>query len=845
MKSGTFLTLVLLAFGAGALAYEHVPAVADFFGAPAEGESPAATGSAKNGRKGKTAKARKRPAVPSAIPGSYIGEELSGKEWADTQALQKKLTQSILQRLKGTDKASVRAFIAEPANRLLLAQWFLAARENEVPAQEAADQRKNLTRDIEGRVPNIEKLKQRLSTTEGRQHDNLSKRLKSEQEALRILEVELASPRSMSEALASTPDAEAFVEQVTNNLDWMEQIVYSGECVRPGRAMGILAALAKDDKQLAYRKMQREIATATAVEWAKSGWRFDKALRRADFYIRSWEDDRLHTEFNTIPFWQRRIICGSKGDNGFGEVESLRWLQDNVNLPTEQYAGCCWQCAYRTNNLFGDSIHGPMYYNPYEFVFGNNYAHRVYDVGGVCGALSHYGAFAAIANGIPALTAGEPGHCAYVVFSKGKWTPGYSLSWKRGLHWQPWSGIQKYSSLHLATELFSAEQLKKTQESNALWTLAKLYATTGEHDKALASIAAAVDTQPCNFSAWRDYAFLLKDLMPGNKDAWKQLNKSICATLAPLSPEMTAELLKAHVYPGMQKAGISAADMQKAFGTFWKAVDSMGPDRWDVEALCGSQADVLKKLGGNPEESALALYGQILGLCSGKAAYAPVILSWGNGLAAGMKPEMQQKFLKATLSGLSKGGDMDVAARDGMLGQALAGAEKMRDRSSFQAIGKMLSENYRKNILPKWEPFPGKLASQGGMIYTSSSAHDDLPSHWGVLEPTGGRFHTGNEENAWVVVEMPKLVYVTGVVAISTAGHNVRRLHDMKVQYSESGKDDDWHEAGAFPAPSARAINRLDLKDSKPRARFIRIIRGGGKDFFHLNGIFVYGEQAA
>ncbi len=847
MKSGTFFTLVLLAFGAGVFAYDNVPEVSSFFGTSAKGKVAKSTktpGKAK-ADKNEAAEARQAADIPATIPGSYIGNNITAKSWADTPALEAQLAKDILAALKGTDRQSVQAFIAEPANRLMLLQWHLAASENATSEADRRKTRESLSQDIEKRKANLAGLREKLAKAEGQGRVSVEKRIEAETKAIATAEAELASPRSMREALSSTPGAAKLLQQVTNNLDWMEQIVNSGECVNPGRAMGILAAIAKDDKKLAYKKMQREIATATAVEWAKSGWNFEKALIRANFYINNWEDERLHTEFDTIPFWMRRMICGSKGDNAYGEVESLQWQLDNVNLPTERYAGCCWQCAYRTINLYGDSIHGPMYYNPYAEVDGYNAATRTYEVGGVCGALSHFGAFAAIANGIPAMTAGEPGHCAYIVFSNNKWQPGYSLSWKRGLHWQVWKGIYKFASLHMATELFSAEQEEATRLSNAYRSLGRLYATAGDKQKATACFAAAVQEQPRNYSAWVAYADFLREQMPKDAAAWKQLNTAACAGLVPLYPEMAAELMKSHVYPGMAAAGMPAAEVMEAFSAFWTAVQEMGPDRWDIEALCGAQADMLKKAAGNADNSNLALYGHVLGLCAGKAAYAPVILSWGNGMASGMKPEMQQKFLKATLTGLSKGGEMDAAARDKMLGQALAGAARMRDRSSFQAIGRMLSEGYNKNRLPKWEPFPGKLASQGGLLYASSSAHDDPAAHWGVLEPTGGRFHTGSEENPWVVVEMPRTVFVTGVVAVSTAGHNNRRIRDMKVQYSESGKDDDWHDAGAFPAPSTREVNRLDLRDSKPRARYIRIIRGGGKDVFHLNGIFVYGEQAA
>jgi hypothetical protein len=38
---------------------------------------------------------------------------------------------------------------------------------------------------------------------------------------------------------------------------------------------------------------------------------------------------------------------------------------------------------------------------------------------------------------------------------------------------------------------------------------------------------------------------------------------------------------------------------------------------------------------------------------------------------------------------------------------------------------------------------------------------------------------------------------------------------------------------------------RSDLVGKKPVAKYVRILRAGGPEFFHLNGIYIYGEQAA
>ncbi len=746
------------------------------------------------------AAAEGRPALAGnpAIP--------SPEAWADVAALEKQLAASILKSLKGAEADEVHACLRRPQNRLALALWHIAHCERAV--------------DTSKHTP--------------------------------AKEGETLPPRSMKELLASADAGTlAFIRQFTGDLAWVEQFAYSGECLNPGRALAILDAIRREREAqgkapLTSDRVLRNVATATALEWARSGWDFHKALARARFYMDNYEARRFHKGFRDLPFWQYRVICGCKGDNANGSVASLEWALDNVHLPVDQYPGCCWQASYLSSNLFGESIHGAWYYAPYNDVYGENAVQRTLDVGGVCGSLSHFGAFAALANGVPALAAGEPGHCAYIVCVNGRWTPAYSLSWERGLHWQVWNGIYKYSSLHMATELYSPEQAEKTALSDSLRSLAELCAAEGNKGQAQACFRSAVQAQPLNYLAWRGYAAFLNAHMPRDGRAWKLLANAVGKTLAPRYPEMAAELMLAQIHPGLHRACPSSADRKECYSTFWRAVQGMGPDRWAVEALCNSQSGSLRDGKRSDDEAILDFYRMVLGHTAGKPAYAPVILSWGNGVAAKMGEKMQKKFLKATLTCLSKGGSsIDTAARDRMLGQAILGAERMRDRSSFQAIGKLLSERYHKNRLPGWEPFPGKLVSRGGLLSTSSTCqHDDPAEHWGVLEPTGGRFHTGSDKDAWAVVELPKMANISGVVTIAP-DVNLWRLTNMKVQYSETGRDGDWHEAGAMPNPTGQRVNRLDLQENMPRARFIRVLRPGGPEVFHLNAIFVYGKPAS
>lgn len=775
------------------------------------------------------------------VPGSYIGKNLLGSDWADPEMVQEKVAADVTAQLAGLSPDDVSAFLREPQHRLLIAQWMLA--QAELSSAESLKERENkLAQDIEKLRTNIQKQEQtipagnepseRLATEWKKQHKNLAD-----------MEKEALQAHSLVEAI-SRPGAQKLMEQLGNNLDWAEQVAFTGECEAPGTALAILADIVRKHPDLIYNQMERDIATATAVEFARSGWNHVEAVRRADFFLKNRRKGKLNKVFDTLPFWQRRIVCGCKGDNDFGSVESMQWSLDNVHLPADHYPSCCWRCGYKLYNLYGESIHGSGYVEPFSDLYGRNRAKFTYEVGGVCGGLSHFGAFSALANGIPALTCGEPGHCSFIVLVGDKWTPAYSLSWKRGLHWRVWKNISTFSSLHMMTELLSPREEEKTRLSNTYRALAGIYASQPE--KALACYARAADAQPLNFQAWREYAAYLEKQKPEDTAAWKELHDAICRTLTPRYPEMAAELLRKHVYDGLGKAYVGKEkELQGALLAFWNHLSITGPDRWDVEGLADAQKNLLG-LGKDSGAKLCPFYGAILGAVASLPEYAPIVLSWGNTLASKMKPDMQSLCMKTTLENIGKGKDITPEDRDKMLAQAVLASENMGDISTFQAIGKMLSPTYTspKDKMPEHTPCAGKLVSQGGLIRTSTTSRFDDPcAHWGVLEPVGGRFHTNKDKDAWVMVQLPRQAHLTGVVLVATS-HNRQRLHHMKVQISETGKDDDWQDVAELGECKQRVM-AVDLGGARPRAKYVRIMRVGGPEFFHLNGIYIYGEPAA
>ena len=152
------------------------------------------------------------------------------------------------------------------------------------------------------------------------------------------------------------------------------------------------------------------------------------------------------------------------------DAANARWLAARHNVPPRQYNGVCWAAPYRLNNFFGDSIHGRDYYKPWDHAYLRHEASR--KVGGVCGALSYYGSAAAKAHGVPSTPGGQPGHCAYTVWSpsQGRWTLAYNIAPYTGPHFALWGGRGRYAYQELAAAAFAHPGMRDSMRH--LWQAA-------------------------------------------------------------------------------------------------------------------------------------------------------------------------------------------------------------------------------------------------------------------------------------------------------------------------------------------------------------------------------------
>lgn len=761
--------------------------------------------------------------------------------WNTPDQIRQDIANKVTKVLPGINEKQVSEFIKTPDNLRLLLLYRIA--DAECGAKDGyARYNETLRNNVTKKQEEIARLENEVTTKTGAEKKRAQYRLSCAQKDLKSLTKEAEYPADLSKC------GKVLKAILTDN-EWMEQIAYSGELHNFTRVVQIISTLAASNKNVLKKGVARDTATAVALEYARGGHKLTAAVERGSYFLKYRKQGRLNSTFDKLPMHQRRVACGFKPENRAGTITSFEWALDNVHVPDWQYPASCWRCGYILDNVYGDSIHGPWYFAPWEGVLTDNHMALTKHVGGVCGGLSHFGAASACANGVPALTAGEPGHCAYIVLVDGRWVPAYSLSWERGLHWIPWGGNHTFSSLHLTDDLYSKKAAAKTRLSNAYRVLAHIYTLTGDTQNALTCYEHSAKAAPLNYPMWREYAAFLASNMPQNKKAWQKLNALLCQGMASCYPEQAAELLKQHVYGRMAACGMSADELATACALFWKHADKMGPDRWHIETFTDAQLNMCKKAADNTEAAAINLHTKVLTAAAPHEAYSGVMMTWGNKISESLSEAGRKKLTDATIKALGSGKSLNSAQKAKLLGGLILAAEKSKDASTFHSISKMIDPKEIKGTaaIPTLYPYPGKLVSEGGMPFASSTSQWDAPhTHSGLLTKSGGKIHTARENNPWIAVKLPKHAYITGVIFAGTNDWKlINRFRPVKVQVSDTGKDDDWHDVGAPIPATENYIISFDLQKERPKALYVRVLRPGGPEVFHANGIYVYGEPAA
>jgi hypothetical protein len=648
---------------------------------------------------------------------------------------------------------------------------------------------------------------------------------------LLVWQVNQLAGLELIEESAEDPELASFLDRLTSSEPWMRDLLDSGRITDGPRTMAFLSSLWNDDPALASRQVDRSMATACALEVGTKGSDETWMKQRYEYFRDYHREELLNSCYDELATWERRFLAQGVQRTSFTTPESMAYLRERICWPRADYVKACWQAPYRSYNCFNDTVQGRLYYLPFRGSFRCDPEMSI-EVGGVCGALSNMGAAAAISNGIPALSMGEPGHCAYAVLTApGQWTPAYTLSWKRGLH----STLSRsnWPSLIISQESMEDEQLRA--RSGDRRRLARWNREHGSATRAEAAYRKALEINGLDEELWREYLeFGDQEKMTGRW--WEQAMRVLQRELLPEHPEPAWAIMKELILPHVL-ADTTPRERTTLLSRFMEQLDGWGPVRWNIEAAWNW---MLTQAGDERQQQQFLLL-TLRNFINSKDV-GPAYTAWATSKVEG--DEKAYRTFEQSLLGLvdSAGEGKDAALRQ-LARTMLPAAAESGDLSSFQRIGKTAARLYepRPTLVESGiDPFPGVLLSSGGAlkIWQPGNRWDAPEYHWGVLEERGGSFHTQVGDHPWFEIELPHFGELSGIVF---EGRNGQTHRSNGARILISGDGDDWEQIATLEG--SHVWYRIDLSREKPRGRFIRVERDG--KCMHFPRVLVYGRRTS
>jgi hypothetical protein len=626
-------------------------------------------------------------------------------------------------------------------------------------------------------------------------------------------------------ATLAQEDGPAFLRAFLGDTAWMEAYLGTGFEPKPAGldVLRRLHALEPGAKPHARELMAAIAITYTASNYAEELTRMAGAPRfrstpegRFRFYREAQEAGRLHRMFGALRAWELTFVVSSRTDE-----EALEWMHANLNVPLARLTDACWAVRYQGASAFGESIQGPLFYVPGRDHL--NWAEGVFYQGGVCGSLSHFGAVAARARGVPSYTCGQPGHCAYAVrHARGKWVGGFGGP-DGSPHFSPWGW--NYSHV-LALEAAFADDAKAAAAKRHLWQ-ARLPGDTKRRLEALALATAAV---PAFIPAWNERvdAMLAAET---SGETWLRTYRELLASFGELAFPAGQVLAK---FEGKLIEGADADRRMRLALEFQEAAGKgLRSWSWDMPS------DIVARHSKWFEPRDRARYfNRTLALHADNRHFFGQLSAWGTkhlGKASDGTPLFTLALaevvkLKAATLG-------DEALKE-VTKTAILAAESARSAEAFRVAAAAGAKFATNGGEPRGDlSGPGRLVSDKAVPWLSTTSGWDQPwSHLGVLNGQGGQFHTEREKEPSITVQLPDGVLLASVVVEKTRG-NEHRLRRAKIQVSTDGAT--WFDAAE--TASCPDIWKVTFADREVRARWVRLValNEGNGDYLHLRSFLV------
>lgn len=621
----------------------------------------------------------------------------------------------------------------------------------------------------------------------------------------------------------------AFLEKFFKDQDWMEQFAGSG----PVGGITAYGCKATPSMDLCLKKLDllywndkdgwgdtktgRNMLTSLALNHAHD-FSDEKLVEIAECY-RNWDKDgTLHSSCKDMDVRQWREVTNF-GQNAELDVESLRWIHDFATVPADKYHALPWECSYRLWNCFGASVHGSDYYRPWNHRW--NVQELRYRVGGVCGALSKFGSHGAEAHGIRSYTAGQPGHCAYMLwdFKNNRWGHAYSVTGHTSAHFV-------LSDEHKFTA--SEEQNRYYDDKRRMD--AEFLRWKKEYKKSM---------QMChgNWQAADDWIKVLKQ--KGSREEWDDFGATVRETFED-APCLGWNLYRKYLGSFNADKGKMMEAAKLGLAAFKENTTETVEKMYLDEAVL----DPLASMFGNDKNSKWEIFETTLDAYAGQPTFFREAINWGSVNLMGT-PEDTKRYLKTV--GMAAKKNKCSLDYSGMIVSASSAGDITMFKQVYKLMDALESKGVAKSngkTFPK-QDYGGDLLSDDGLLQVSKSCGYDSPMLYrNALNAEDfaetSAFHTDKEKEPWAQVKLKGESEIMGVTVVDrTSGYNATRQLPMVVSISNDGVA--WEQVGR--ANDAKGEFKFNVGGKK--AKFVRVGRekDAKEEVFHLHKILVYGKK--
>lgn len=646
--------------------------------------------------------------------------------------------------------------------------------------------------------------------------------------------IRVTDAAQMSEWADKDKKKAEFLQDFCKDSGWLELYLGSGRVPQQNTVcLDILYRIHKLEKGKVANKA---IAVALASHWGASITNEPGPNKRVtvlnpnrftpehryEFFQKQEKAGKLHPNYPKLRPWELHFVVGIAAQDW--DDLSFDWAAENINLPWDQYQSACWAATYTDPSRFGDSVQGGAYNMPYSSM---STAETTQRNGGVCGALSHLGTFAAMAHGIPSYTVGQPGHCAYAVRpERGSWVGGFGGP-DGGMHTHIFGNRAPESYLLMESVFGDDEGVARGYRESYI---ARALEDMGEKEKAKEAWKRSLTHSPLHQFFRKELHRLMIDDGITPNDCYEYL----------------MEAIPHYVHNGFSAVNMSRdldsviegmSDKQKC--DIYAAMHNVIADTlasWATKCSDIIEQQVASVSDAKAQENLLA---QIFAthMNSGDGTIFGQVLEWAVATYAGKPTEtmFSDAFAKAAAMGSSSGSADEGKAKRmaAAYNKAIFAAEQARSASAFQSLSQAARKQGAQPTAPvkltRLAEINGKPAKAALVRLSTTSNYDAPACHIDIPTLNGGRCHTAKENKPNIIIELPSRQSLAGCIIRKTNG-NEGRMKKATVSISSDGATwvpqesiDSMPKEWVVPFPGGTAAKWVKVEFDNPSPDFAHI----------------------